>query len=91
MHKIDIVVALAMASLGVCAGAEEGSRAVVLMTSADGLSGGIEVDPVTLRPINEQRSRLVRDGDGVLHLRGDNSCWPSEEPRSRSHGVRGVY
>ena len=47
---------------------------MVLMTSGDGLSGGIEVDPVTLQPINEQRSHLVRDSDGVLHFAGNNRC-----------------
>ncbi len=39
----------------------------------------------------ERHSGLVRDANGVLHLRGDNSCWPTEKVRRRNHGVRGLY
>ena len=42
---------------------------------ADGFGPVIEVDPVTLQPLNERRSRLVRDANGVLRIvGGDNTC-----------------
>ncbi len=51
---------------------------------ADGFDPVIQVDPVTLHPLNERRSRLVRDPKGVVRIvGGDNTCWTREELQRR--------
>ncbi len=51
---------------------------------ADGFGPVIQVDPVTLQPLNERRSWLVRDANGALRIAGgDNTCWTREELRRR--------
>jgi hypothetical protein len=89
-HRIDIVVALSMATLAAVRSAARSRLRMGLPLGADGFAPVVEVDPVTFDPLDQHRSRLVRDAKGVLHLIGDNSCWTSEELRSGNHGVRGL-
>jgi hypothetical protein len=57
-------------------------------SGADGFGKLTEIDPETRRPIGERRGHLVSDGAGNVSLAGgDNTCWTTEELRSRRHGV----
>jgi phage terminase large subunit-like protein len=89
-HRIDVVVALAMACLAAVRGQGRSEMRMALPTGGDVCGPLVEVDPNTGRRLERPRTRLVRDADGNLQLvNGDNSCWTSEE--LRYHGVLGLY
>ncbi len=83
-HHIDVVVAMAMACLAAVRSAARSRLRMGLPLGADGFGPVIQVDPVTLQPLNERRSRLAGDPKGVLRIvGGDNTCWTREELQRR--------
>ena len=71
VHKIDVVVATAMAALACVRGQAKG-RMRMALSSGDGCGPFVEVDPATLLPL-APRSHVVRGADGLVHLISDNT------------------
>jgi hypothetical protein len=89
-HKIDVVVALAMASLAAVREQKKRGLRAFAPTGVDGFGHLIEVNPLTGERLDAPpRARLVKDAAGNLYLaRGDNSAWTAAEHHRR---IRGVY
>jgi hypothetical protein len=89
-HRIDVVVALAMACLAAVREQRHRELRQYLPLGADGFGTLVEVDPNTGRRLERPRTRLLCDADGNLKLvNGDNSCWTSE--KVSRHDVRKLY